>query len=271
MANRRAARDLDRGNALPLWAQLHQDLVRRLALGTFAEGFPGEHELAEAYGVSRYTVREALRRLREDGTIASARGKPTTVQDVRIEQPLGSLYSLFQEVEARGMVQASRVLAQDVVRSAEAAAVLGLGADADLLRLERLRFADDVPLAHDIVWLPAELARPLLRADFSRAALYDELASRCGIQVTGGREAITAIVPTPAQRALLTVPRGVACLSIQRTGVARTGTVECRRTIVRADRFSLVAQWSARGYRVGAAAAGGSGGSGGPGAASVGS
>ncbi len=250
---RKAARPLDRDSALPLWAQLHRDLVRRLAAGAFVKGFPGEHELVGTYGVSRYTVREALRRLREDGAISSARGRPTTVRDGRIEQPLGSLYSLFREVEARGMVQASTVLAQRMDRSPTAAAVLGLPGGADLLYLERLRLADGTPLAHDVVWLPGDFGTALLSVDLSRGALYDELAARRGIHVSGGRETITAVVPNPRQRDLLAVPRGVACLAIERTGMAGAEVVEYRRTLVRADRFAVVAEWSARGYSLGAA------------------
>ncbi|MEJ2578406.1 MAG: GntR family transcriptional regulator [Kineosporiaceae bacterium] len=251
MVNRKPAR-LDRDSPVPLWAQLHQDLVRRLASGTFRSGFPGEHELVQTYGVSRYTVREALRRLREDGTITSSRGRPTTVADLRIEQPLGSLYSLFREVESRGVEQTSVVLAQSCEHRPEAAAELGLSEDSEMFHLERLRLAAGDPLAHDEVWLPAEVARPLLDADFTRAGLYDELATRCGVRVTGGRERIRAIAPTTAQRQLLHVPRGVACLAIQRIGRARTGQVEYRRTIVRGDRFDMIAEWTSHGYSLGA-------------------
>ncbi len=110
MASATAARALDRTSALPLWAQLLEDLRRRLAAGAFERGFPGENDLVGQYEVSRHTVREALRRLRDSGVLESGRGRSTQVRK-EIEQPLGSLYSLFREVEARGMVQASTVLA----------------------------------------------------------------------------------------------------------------------------------------------------------------
>lgn len=251
MVHRKAA-SLDRDSPVPLWTQLYQDLVRRLASGVFRTGFPGEHELVEAYGVSRHTVREALRRLREDGAISSSRGRQTTVASRRIEQPLGSLYSLFREVEARGMVQASIVLQQRREQQAEAAAALGVPGNTELFHLERLRLADDEPLAHDHAWLPWEIAEPLLDADFTRSGLYDELAGRCGTQVTGGRERIRAVTPTPDQRELLHLPPEVACLSIHRTGTSRTGPVEYRQTVVRGDQFDMIAQWSVRGYNLGA-------------------
>jgi len=58
------ARALDRAAGEPLWAQLLGDLRRRLDLDEFRTAFPGELALVAEYGVSRHTVREAVRRLR---------------------------------------------------------------------------------------------------------------------------------------------------------------------------------------------------------------
>ena len=65
---------LDRRSPQPLWAQLVDDLDRRLHRNEFTDEFPGEHELCREYDVSRHTVREALRRLRERGLLDSGRG-----------------------------------------------------------------------------------------------------------------------------------------------------------------------------------------------------
>jgi DNA-binding GntR family transcriptional regulator len=139
---------------MPLWAQLLDDLVRRLESSAFDRRFPSEHDLVAEYGVSRHTVREALRRLRESGAITSNRGRLTVVRTASIEQPLGALYSLFREVEGRGMEQRSEVRARDVRRDADAAAVLELPEAAELVYIERLRYADGEPLAWDRTWMP---------------------------------------------------------------------------------------------------------------------
>lgn len=252
MVRRTAVRALDRNSPLPLWAQLQQELIRRLSSGAFDRHFPGELELAETYQVSRHTVREALRRLREEGAIDSARGRATTIRRQEVVQPLGNLYSLFREVESQGRARASKVLAQQLVTDSEAAAALNLEPDSKLFFLERVRLVDDEPLAYDRVWLPGSVATPLQRSDFTRSSLYDELASRCGVQITGGRERISAIVPSSAERDLLGAPRSVACLSIERIGQAGTTVVEFRRTVVRGDCYTMVDEWSGQGYVIGA-------------------
>ena len=52
---------LDRTSPLPLWAQLADDVRRRVAAGELGVRLPSEHQLVTDYGVSRNTVREAMR------------------------------------------------------------------------------------------------------------------------------------------------------------------------------------------------------------------
>jgi GntR family transcriptional regulator len=238
------AHRLNRGSTLPLWAQLVDDLDRRLRVGEFTADFPGEHDLCREYDVSRHTVREALRRLRERGVLDSGRGRPTRVRQQLIEQPLGALYSLFREVEARGMVQRSDVLLLEEVEDASAAQRLGLTETTPLLHLARLRWADTEPLAVDRAWLPMSVAAPLREVDFARAGLYDQLELRCGVRPTGGRELLTAGVPDDHDRALLQLPDGVGTLRIERTADVDGRPLEWRVTWLRGDRFAVTADWS---------------------------
>jgi len=248
-----AAAPLDRTLAEPLWSQLLADLRRRLRDGAFASAFPGELALVAEYGVSRHTVREALRRLRDEGTVVAARGRaPRLAEPVEIEQPLGALYSLFASVESTGLRQRSVVRTLDVRADGVVAARMGLEESTPLVYLERLRLAGSSPLAVDRVWLPESLAAPLLDVDFTHTALYDEYAERCGVRLSGGEEHIRAVVPVASERELLGIPTGVAAFSIERLGKVGLRAVEWRHTLVRGDRFAVTAQFSARsGYQFG--------------------
>src|SRR3954470_14116791 len=246
------AQALDRTRATPLWEQLLTDLRRRLDHDEFAVAFPGELALVAQYGVSRHTVREAVRRLREEGLVIAGRGRtPRRAEPLPLEQPLGAVYSLFTAVEATGRVQRSVVRTLDVRADGVVAARLGLEESTPLVHLERLRFSDEEPLAIDRVWLPERLAAPLLDADFSRTALYDEYAARCGIRVTGGHEHLRAVVPGAGERELLGTGPEVAAFAIDRLGLAGGEPAEWRHTIVRGDRFSVTARFSpGEGYRI---------------------
>ncbi|MBW0103578.1 GntR family transcriptional regulator [Pseudonocardia sp. KRD291] len=245
-------RTLVRGNGQPLWQQLLDDLRARLDGGDFDAALPSEFALAAEYSVSRHTVREALRRMRDDGAVVATRGRVARrAEPTPIEQPLSEPYSLYRAVEAAGRTQRSVVRQFDVRADGVIAARLGLEESTPLVHLERLRLADSEPLAVDRVWLPEELAAPLLDVDFSHTGLYDEYRRRCGIRVTGGRENIRAVVPGEGERQLLGIGDGVAALVIERCGMAEGRAVEWRHTVVRGDRFTVTAQFSDRtGYRV---------------------
>jgi GntR family transcriptional regulator len=247
-----APEPVDRASALPLWAQVHADLQRRLRVGAFASAFPGELTLVDEYGVSRHTVRQALRQMREDGQVIAERGRPPRLAEpAQINQPLGALYSLFASVEAAGLVQRSLVRAVDVRIDVVVAARLDLPAETELFYLERLRLAGDEPLAVDQIWLPASLARPMLEADFGHTALYDELEDRCGVRLSGGEETIRAVIPSPTERDLLQIDSDVAAFAIDRRANVRDRPTEWRHTLVRGDRFSVSARFSERtGYQL---------------------
>jgi GntR family transcriptional regulator len=245
VAEQQQPQPLDRRDPLPLWAQLEADLRRRLAAGAFADRFPTDRELVAAYDVSRNTAREAVDRLCAEGLLERRRGLGTFIRPPEFEQPTGALYSLFRSIEALGVRQTSRVLQLEECVDHLAAQRLELAPHAPLVLLSRLRCAGDEPLAIDRVWLPAEVARPLLDADFGRTALYDELAARCGVAMVEGWERIRPVVPAAAERKLLGQPAGEAVFTIERLGRSADRAVEWRVSLVRGDRYAFVADWRA--------------------------
>jgi GntR family transcriptional regulator len=233
---------------MPLWAQLLEDLRARLDDGEFVEEFPTDLELTTEYGVSRHTAREAVRRLQSEGVVSRERGRGTFVRTPTFEQPTGAIYSLFRSIETQGLEQRSEVLDRSVVTDPEVAVRLELDASAELVRLERLRSADGHPLAHDTVWLPADVARPLLDVDFTHTALYDELQNRCGVRPTSGKEWIATELPDADERRLLGLGAKQPVFRIRRlSSTAESRPLEWRETVIRGDRYTFVAQWSPNG------------------------
>lgn len=229
---------------MPLWAQLEAELRTRLESGEFDDGFPTDAQLVKRYGVSRHTVREAIRHLNKTGVLRRERGRGTVVNRAEFEQPLGGLYSLYRSIESAGVSQTSEVLEIGVVQNAEASARLELAEDADLFYLERVRNAGDAPLAVDRAWLPLTLAAPLLEADFSHTALYDELERSAGVRPNKGWERLMPILPSFADRERLGLRRNDAAFHLERLGKHNSDIIEWRTTTIRGDRYRFVADWS---------------------------
>jgi GntR family transcriptional regulator len=229
---------------MPLWAQVLDDMRRRLALGEFTLGFPPERELVEQYDVSRHTMREAMRRLHNEGLIDRERGRGTFVREQPIEQRTGALYSLFKSIEDQGFEQRSVVLDLDSRRDPEIASQLELPANTWFVYLHRLRKAADTPIALDELWLPAIIAKPLLAADFEHTGVYKELDERCGVRPGAGWERLHPILPTKPERTLLGVKANEPAFLVERFTSHDDRPLEWRRSIVRGDLYSFVTNWA---------------------------
>ncbi len=189
-------------------------------------------------------MREAVRRIQAEGILDRRRGRGTYVKPAVFEQPLGTLYSLFRSIEASGTGQTSVVLARDVRTDPDVATQLGLDPDTELFYLERLRLAGEEPLAVDRAWVPITIAGPLLEADFARTALYDELASLCGIHPETGSEIIRPVIPDEADREQLGLGDAEAAFLIIRKTEAGGRPLEWRESIVRGDTYSFRIDWT---------------------------
>jgi GntR family transcriptional regulator len=239
------ARVLDRKADASLWSQLDQELRRRMEAGHFERRFPTDRELMSIYEVSRHTARHAVSQLGADGILRRSRGVGTSVDRRTFERSLGSLYSLFQVVEESGVPQRSDVRALEIVTDPEAAEQLELEPDSPLVLVDRLRWAGHTPLAIDRIWLPADIAEPLLHADFTHTSLYNELDRAAGMHPNAGWERIHPGIPTDEERRSLQLDEGEAVFSIERSGTYNGEPLEWRVTTIRGDRFTLVADWTA--------------------------
>jgi DNA-binding GntR family transcriptional regulator len=82
--------------------ELAEELRREISRGLYAEdAFPTESDLCKRYGVSRFTVREALRTLQGEGLIARKRGSGTVIQPAAarggaLHQPLSNVGEILQ-------------------------------------------------------------------------------------------------------------------------------------------------------------------------------
>jgi GntR family transcriptional regulator len=229
----------------PLWQQVLDDLERRIAAGDIVDRFPTDKELTEHYGVSRHTVREAVQRLRSRGLVDRHRGRGSFLNEGVLTQPLGGLYSLFRAVEEAGLEQRSEVRFLGLAHDAGIAARLELPAEAELVRLERLRYAGAEPLALDEAWLPADIGRPVLDVDLSHTALYDVLSELSALRLTAADETLTPIVPDAELVDLLELDDHEALLRVERLARSGARVVEFRITLLRGQRFRYSSAWRA--------------------------
>ncbi len=230
---------MDRQSPLPLWAQLLEDLKQRISAGEFAGRFPTDKEMIEQYKVSRQTVREAV----QNGVVVRHRGRGTVLTEARFEQQLGTVYSLFRELEKAGHTQGSKVLVQNTVVLPTLAREFKIADDHPFFHLERLRFAGPLEVAIDKVFIPMKFASPLLSVNFEHTGLYDELEKLAQIVPDRGEERLSPVILTQEEMDLLGCDEPTAAFSIQRTTYVGQAQLEHRETTVRGDRYCFLSSF----------------------------
>jgi GntR family transcriptional regulator len=222
----------------------HEELRKKLA-DSLSSSFrpndqlPSERELTKRFGVSRATVRQALKELVDRGLIYRVQGKGTFVSKPSVRR--GRILSSFTEdMAARGMVASSKIF---MVRVEAAGAfvgkALGLSPAQLVLHLQRLRLADAEPMCLEDSYLSRDIVGDIGECLDEGTSLY-ELLREAGIRLAKAEEELKATVLTESEAELLTVPPfSPALLTVRVTYDNRGRRVEFAKSLYRGDRYSI--------------------------------
>lgn len=199
-------------DTLPRYANLAACLAQDIAAGTPPVGslLPTEAELRAQFGVSRATVREALRRLREIGLVAATHGVGTRV--IASHPPPAYEMAVRNLADLMGYAQPTVLQIETRERcrvDAAMADLLGIAGGSDIVRLSGIRYAGTVsgPVLSVVeMIIPEAFAAIAERPEVGRVQLYRLIERERGIPVTGMEQEIAAI-PLPDVAAVrLSVP-----------------------------------------------------------------
>lgn len=208
------------GGSAPLYQQLAGKLRKRIAAGEFRPGdrLPSEDALCDEYGISRITVRAALDQLVDAGLLWRQRGKGTFVSIRQVDHELIHLTDFVEDMAASGLQPSSRVTywGEETV-SEEIAEALGISKTMPVVRLDRLRIADQSPIAFDVTYLPLRYGRLLDRDRLDTETIYHQLENQYGIPVVSGTFVIEAATAGRELAGLLEIDEGAPVLVINRT------------------------------------------------------
>jgi GntR family transcriptional regulator len=190
---------------------------------------PPQKELCISYGVTLVTLRQALRRLEDDGLLSQQPGRGTFVAEPRVAYRLDSLRGLAEDLRAQGQVVTTEILDQSMHRPPGWVADR-LGGPDRALRLERLRLLAGRPAVHQLSWVRGAA---LAAADLSATSLYAAIADQ-GVVVHRASEVVRPGLLDEPTAALLRQPAGIPVFVSDRVtyGLDDTPLVFDRATIL---------------------------------------
>lgn len=232
------------GSALPKHALLARVLEQDLARGKYLVGttLPSEPDLVQQFGVSRHTVRTALRTLQLRGLISSHQGLGSVVIATSASQPytqgFASAEDLLQYVASTRIVDVQRT---EITVDGTLADWLGCRPGERWWRLVIVRCPLDSehPSTLADVYLPYAYGALLVALPGSRRPIFRAIEEQFGETITEIRQEISAAMPTPSEAEALQTPLGEPVLVIVRRYLGRHGQVlEATRTLHHAGQFT---------------------------------
>ena len=152
----------------PLYARVEEVLASDIADGTLPPGarLPAEQNLTQRFAVSRTTIRQAIQNLIMRGLVEIRRGTGTFVTLPKISQELTELTGFVEDMQVLGRHASARLIDQQIVPADESVARgLGLAVGALVVRIQRVRLADKMPLSFDETYLQREIGEKIVDHD----------------------------------------------------------------------------------------------------------
>lgn len=218
-------------------------LLDELGEGT---ALPAERELAQRYGVSRLTLRQAVGELVLEGRLTRRQGSGTYVARPKFVQPL-ALVSYTEGMRQRG-VRPGRglVTVEHLPADDQLAEELAIEPGAVVLHLERVLTADGERVGLESTYLPDTRFPDLLGVFDPATSLHAFLRDELGVRFASAVERLETVLATPREALLIGTNPALPMLLLHRVSYDTDDRpVERVRSLFRGDRFSFVTRLSA--------------------------
>ncbi|NGP45711.1 GntR family transcriptional regulator [Bacillaceae bacterium SIJ1] len=227
-------------NGEALYLQIQRILIQRIQDKVWLPNtlIPTEQELMDEFEVSRTTIRQAIAMLVQLGLLEKKQGRGTVVKPQKLVGNLGQLKGFAEEVLEKGKTPRSRVIRaefKDLLYPEKD--ILSVAEDKEVFLIERIRFADETPIAFERTCWPQEIGNVLASYDLNEAQYYPILEEN-GYYLKSAHEKISAINATVVEADYLGIRPGEALLEMTRLSYGLDGhPMEYTRTKYRSDQY----------------------------------
>lgn len=213
----------------PAYMKIYNMLKQEIRDGEYKPGdfLPTEHVIESRFKVSRTTVRRALELLSRDGYVDAKQGRGTVVLDFSTVQRLNALTSITETLKSRGMTVSTNGMHIDhVTANAKVAGALKIKEGDSVIRVQRVQYANDVPICIMSNYLVESLAPGIDKCANEFTSLYSFLEKTYNVVLTSAIENISAGTADFSEAQILQVPVGSPLLISKRVTFNDNGPVE---------------------------------------------
>jgi GntR family transcriptional regulator len=211
---------------VPLYGKVEDVLASEIARGVLRPGdrLPSEEQLVTRFAVSRITVRRAIQNLIQREMVEIRRGHGTYVLAPRISQELTRLTGFVEDMAVHGRNASARVVSKDVVAAdSTVARQLRVSKGTYVMRIERVRLADSIPMSLDETYLPLDVGKRIVRNDLRIKPIFTLLEEEYGTPLAEAEYVLEATAASAHVARALAVSEGSPIFRIERTSSTEMG------------------------------------------------
>ncbi|KGX92344.1 GntR family transcriptional regulator [Pontibacillus halophilus JSM 076056 = DSM 19796] len=231
---------IDPNKEVALYIQLKDVFIQRIQNGEWGADklIPTEQALMKEFDVSRTTIRQAISLLVQEGLLEKKQGRGTIVKPRKLIGNLGQLKGFAEEVLEKGQTPRSQFIRAEFKTDLHhERSMLNVEENEPILLVERIRFADDVPVALERTCWPQSIGNILMEFDLNEARYY-EILEKYNVYLNRASEKISAINATIQEADLLGIRAGEALLEMTRLSLGVNGEpIEYTKTKYRNDQY----------------------------------
>ncbi|MCY9807114.1 GntR family transcriptional regulator [Lentilactobacillus senioris] len=227
---------------LPIYIQIHNEIKRDIENGKWQVGdrIPSERELSLNFGVSRMTLRQAIQTLVDEGILERRVGSGTYVANQKVQEKMSGVTSFTELMVASGKEPASKTISYHTMEpSLSEMEKLKIDQDEPVLRMERIRYGDGVPICFEVATVPEKIVAGLEKNEVT-SSLYRALEQKKDLRLGKAEQTVSAMLASERIAEFLDIKRGDAILRLRQISYLQDNTpFEYVRTQYVGDRFEF--------------------------------
>jgi GntR family transcriptional regulator len=233
---------LDKSSSVPIYTQLEEAIKEKIKDKIYLPGeeLPTERELTELFGVSRMTIRQAISNLVHKGILYKIPGKGAFVSKEVIEKKL-EIESFSEDMKKRGLIPGSNVIRfEKISPNDEVKEKLKLSEDDKIYFLNRLRLANNEPIAIEYCYLPEKFFPNIIKYNMVNCSLYTIMKEEYNIHFNYMKQNIKAAsLSKQDAEMLLGKSKGFGLFSERMIYNIEEIPIEYTKTIYHPDRYTF--------------------------------
>lgn len=201
----------------PLYRQIANQMKEEITKETWLKGeaIPTEAKLSKTYGVSRVTIRQAIKLLVQEGLLYKIQGSGTYVSDNKFEHNIYSLRGFTEEMHALNKPTRNKVLTFSLTKpDARIQQILGLEDGEEVFFVRRQRYVEETPLVVENTYLPVKLF-PDLSYELMEGSKYEYIEKVKQMKIKESFQEVLPLMPDEEIKSLLHLKESIPIIKVQ--------------------------------------------------------